>query len=269
MDKPSNPLVANFVKLPGRVFKLPSGGYLYKNKELREDITDGELHVRPLGTLSEIKLKSPDMLFSGQAVKEVLAECIPEILDPFELFGRDIDALMVFLRVVTYGPIFRIDAKHGCQKDEGEEDGLKSHSYDIDLEGIIADIRELDPTTVGAKYVVEMENQQQVTFDPVRFKHIIELLQTNNADLPTAEDIQRNLIKNLLNMINNIDGISDKEQIEEWIRMAPAPYITKIANALEASNDWGPKFERKVVCKGCGQEITVELPLNPVNFFSG
>ncbi len=270
MDNNSvNPLLASFIKLPGRVFKLPSGGYLYKNNELREGINEGELHVRPLGALSEIKLKSPDMLFSGQAVREVLGECVPEILQPLELFGRDIDALMVFLRVVTYGPIFKIDAKHGCEKDENEEDGIKAHQYDIDLEGIINDIRELDPTTVGSNYTVEMENGQNVIFDPVRFKHIIELLQSNNKDLPTAEDIQQNLIKNLLNMINNIDGISDKKQIEEWIKAVPAPYITKIANALEASNEWGPKFERQVKCRGCGEMITVELPLNPVNFFSG
>ena len=256
-----NPLLAR-VKLPGRIFKLPSGGYLYKNNELRDGVKDGEVHVRPLSALAEIKLKNPDMLFSGQAVREVLAECVEEVKNPLELFGRDIDALMVFMRVVTYGPIFRIEADHGCHES-------KNHTYDVNLEQIISEIRELDPTTIGAKYTVNMPNDQIVTLEPVRFKHIIELLQANNKDLPTAEDIQTNLIKNLLNMIHDIDGVEDKKLIEEWIRSVPAPYISAIADALEKSNEWGPKFEQQVVCKDCGKPMTVELPLNPVNFFSG
>lgn len=256
-----NPLLVR-VKLPGRVFKLPSGGYFYKNNELRDDVNEGEVHVRPLSALSEIKLKNPDMLFSGQAVREVLAECVEEIKNPLELFGRDIDALMVFLRVVTYGPQYRIEADHGCENS-------KNHMYEINLENIISSIRELDPTTIGTRYTVKMPNDQLVTFEPVRFKHIVELLQANNKDLPTAEDIQKNLIKSLLNMINNIDGINDKAMIEEWICSVPAPYISAIADALETSNEWGPKFEQDVICKDCGHKMTVDLPLNPVNFFSG
>jgi len=256
-----NPLMSK-IKLPGRIFKLPSGGYLYKNGELSESCKDGEIHVRPMSALAEIKIKNPDMLFSGQAVREVLAECVEEIKNPMELFGRDIDALMCYLRVVTYGPKFRIDADHGCAES-------KSHSYEIDIEQIISNVRELDPTTIGTRYSVMLANGQNVTLEPVRFRHIVDLLQTNNKDVPTAQDIQANMVKNLLNMINNIDGITDKAMIKEWIEGAPAPYISAIADALDNSNEWGPKFEQQVTCRDCGQPMLVELPLNPVNFFSG
>lgn len=255
-----NPLMSK-IKLPGRIFRLPSGGYLYKNGELDDSCKDGEVHVRPMSALAEIKIKNPDMLFSGQAVREVLAECVDEIKKPMDLFGRDVDALMCFLRVVTYGPEFRIEADHGCENS-------KTHGYAINIEEIIQSIRQLDPTTIGQRYEVVLANGQKVTLDPIRFKTVVELMQSNNKDLPTAEDIQVNLINNLLNMINNIDGISDKALIKEWIHSAPAPYISAIANALDSSNEWGPKFEQTVVCRDCGQPMIVELPLNPVNFFS-
>lgn len=256
----TNPLMAK-IKLPGRMFRLPSGGYLYKNGELSDSCKDGEVHVRPMSALSEIKIKNPDMLFSGQAVREILAECVEEIKKPMELFGRDIDALLCFLRVVTYGPKFRIEADHGCH-------GSKVHGYEVDIESVIQGIRQLDPTTIGARYEITLANGQVVTLDPVRFKTVVELMQANNKDLPTAEDIQLNMISNLLNMIHDVDGITDKELIREWVRSAPAPYISAIANALDTSNEWGPKFEQEVVCRDCGESMTVELPLNPVNFFS-
>lgn len=255
-----NPLMSK-IKLPGRIFKLPSGGYLYKNGELSDTCKDGEIHVRPMSALAEIKIKNPDMLFSGLAIREVLAECIEEIKNPLELFGRDVDALMCFLRVVTYGPKFRVDADHGCLDS-------KTHSYEIDIEQIVNEIRELDPTTIGTRYEVKLANDQVVTLEPIRFKHIVDLLQANNKDLPTAQDIQNNMISNLLNMINNVDGISDKVLIKEWVENAPAPYISAVANALESSNEWGPKFEQQVTCRDCGEQMIVELPLNPVNFFS-
>jgi hypothetical protein len=256
----ANPLMQK-IKLPGRIFRLPSGGYLYKNGELSDTCKDGEVHVRPMSALAEIKIKNPDMLFSGQAVREILAECVEEIKKPMELFGRDVDALMCFLRVVTYGPEFRIEADHGCENS-------KAHSYAINIEAIINSIRELDPTTIGQRYSVPMPNGQIVTLDPIRFKTVVELMQANNKDLPTAEDIQVNMINNLLNMIGDVDGITDRAMIEEWVRSVPAPYIGAIAGALDTSNEWGPKFEQDVVCQDCGKIMTVELPLNPVNFFS-
>lgn len=260
MDHTTNPLLAK-IKMPGRIFKLPSGGYLYKNGELSHSCHDGEVHVKPMSAFDEIKMKSPDMLFSGEAIKEVFSSCIEEVKNPLELFGRDVDALMCFLRVVTYGPIFPIEVAHTCEN-------AKKHSYQINIEGIVQGIKELDPTTVGQLFTVKLPNDQTVTLEPVRFKHIVELLQSQNQDTPTAADIQNNLIKNLLNMINNIDGISDKALIKEWVEAAPATYITTIADTLEASNEWGPKFEQSVTCLDCGQDFMVEIPMNPVNFFS-
>ena len=50
------------LKLPGRVFQLPSRAALYQNGELEG--ADGEVQVQALSALTEINLKNPDLKFA-------------------------------------------------------------------------------------------------------------------------------------------------------------------------------------------------------------
>jgi len=255
-----NPLLAK-IKLPGRIFKLPSGGHLYKNGELAPECTNGEVHVRPMSALSEIKMKSPDMLFSGKAIEETIIECIPEIKKPFELFGRDIDAILCFLRVVTYGPKFVIESTHNCKE-------AKSHTYELDVDKIISNIEWLDPTIVDSMYTTMMENGQSVRLEPMRFKHIIEAVQRGQKDVEKSEDIQKLLISNILNMVSSVDGIEDKKMISEWLKQVPTSFISRITEAMTLANRWGPVLESEVRCLDCMDPFVIEVPINPLTFFS-
>ena len=123
MEATVNPLMGK-IKLPGRTFQLPSRGALYKNGEVAA--AEGEIHVHALSALAEINLKNPDLLFNGKAIQAVFAECIPEIKKATELYGRDIDAIMFFLRLVTYGPEFVVDITHTCEN-------AKEHSYSVNI----------------------------------------------------------------------------------------------------------------------------------------
>jgi len=50
MSNNQNPLLAA-IKMPGRVFQLPSRGIFYKDGELDETCKNGEIHVQPLSAL--------------------------------------------------------------------------------------------------------------------------------------------------------------------------------------------------------------------------
>ncbi len=260
MSNQVNPLLQK-IKLPGRIFRLPSGGYLYKNGELSPECQNGEVHVRPLSALSEIKMKSPDLLFSGKAIEETILECIPEIKKPIELYGRDIDAILCFLKVVTYGPKFVIEAKHSCKD-------AKDHTYEVDVEKVINAIEFVDPTIVEANYTVMMENGQSVKLEPMRFKHIIDAVQRGNKEVERSEDIQKLLIMNVLNMIASVDGIEDKRMIEEWLQQVPTSYIGRITETMTRANKWGPTLETDVRCLDCMDPFRIEIPINPITFFS-
>lgn len=254
-----NPLLEK-LKLPGRIFPLPSKGALYKNGEIARE--DGELHVRALSALAEINLKNPDLLFNGEALQEVFAECVPDVKDVKQLYGRDIDAIMFFLRLVTYGPSYEINVKHNCEH-------AKDHSYLVNIEEIVMNMKQLDPTTIDADRTVVLDNGQTVILHPVKFEHMIKLFQMNAGKTEFSnDDIKRNIVYNLVNLIESVDGITDKDMITEWVSAISTVQQNKLNDALEKINDWGPASTATLKCRDCGQEMVAELPLNPINFFT-
>lgn len=262
----NNPLLEK-LKLPGRIFQLPSRGLLYKNGELSQSVQNAELHVHPLSALDEISLKNPDLLFSGKATDEVFKSCIPDVIKPLDLFGSDIDAIMLFLRIVSYGPIYSMDFKHDC-KDKTIQP--KNHSYQINLDQFVEKMKYLDPTMLEDLYTLTLDNGQVVKMQPLRYKHIIDILQRNqNKKELTDKDMRENLVTNLLNLIESIDNITDKKLIEEWIRAIKTQYVNKIASKIESASDvWGSNFKTEIKCKDCGETVEVEIPVNPISFFT-
>jgi hypothetical protein len=258
----TNPLLAK-VKVPGKIFQLPSKGLLYDNGELRPGVENGEIHVYPMSAIDEIKMKNPDMLFSGRAFEEVIRNCVPDVLKPAELFGRDVDAIMTFLRITTYGNEFAIETRHTCEH-------AKDREYAIDLNDVVAQMKPMEPALIETYYTVTLPNEQVVLLEPIRLKHVVAMLQSSmvNKDKPTIEDIQSALVDQLLNMIRSVDGISDRALIAEWVSSIPSPYVSTIADRLTAANEWGPLFDREVKCRDCGEDFLVELPVNPVSFFT-
>jgi hypothetical protein len=255
-----NPLLQN-IKLPGRTFQLPSRGALYKD-ELDGTVKQGELHVHPMTALTEINLKNPDLLFNGKALVAVVQECIPGIKKPLELFGRDVDALLFFLRLVTYGSEYRIEVKHDCEN-------AKNHSYVVDLEQLLMTMRQLDPTLIEAKRTVKLSNGHTVYTRPMRFSDIIELFHRSEGKKElTSDDIKELAVTNLMCMIEKVDEVADPKFIEEWVRTLTTPMLNRITEAANTLNDWGPDQIVTLKCKDCGGDMKVELPMNPVSFFT-
>ncbi|WP_407306665.1 hypothetical protein [Acinetobacter sp.] len=274
----TNPLLAK-IKLPGRTFQLPSRGVLYHNGEVAG--SEGEIHVHPMSALAEISLKNPDLLFNGKALNQVFKECIPEIKNPTQLYGRDIDAIMYYLRLVTYGPEFEIRVKHDCEESkQRQENGefltdkegnlvYKEHSYIVNIEELVQKIRFLDPTVAEADFQCTLPNGQVVKVHPVKFDHMIKLFQMNTGKKEfTSDDIKKNVVFNLVNLIESVDDITDKKLIEEWVSSITTPYQNRITDAIEKTNEWGPDQTVTLTCKDCRKEMPVDLPLNPISFFT-
>lgn len=253
----SNPLLEK-IKLPGKIFQLPSKGIFY-NDELKN--INGEIHVQPMNTFDEIILKNPDMLFSGRAMEPVFANCIKDINKPNDLLGKDIDAIMLFLRLVTYGPIYEISASHNCEN-------AKYHIYNINLEEMVQNMKYIDPAEMRDIFVIELENGQVVNLRPARYIDTIQLMQENqNKKELTVDDIKKNVELNMLSIIKDIDGISDRELILEWIQQAPANLIEKIITKVSSIHDWGLDLTVDLQCRDCGESFKIELPINPISFF--
>lgn len=260
-ESTTNPLLAK-IRLPGRIFQLPSRGIFYTNGELDDSVKDGEIHFHPMTALDEINMKNPDQLFSGRAVQEVLPRCCPQIKKPGELLSKDIDAVMLFLRTVTYGGGFDIIVKHSCESG-------KDHSYTVDIEKVINEATSIDPTTTVASYNMTMPNDQVIKLQPSRYMQVIELIKHNQSrNELTVLDVQKNLIDMLAGIIVSVDDIVNPDMIREWLQSIPAPWANRIADKVDSVNSWGPNLTVKIACKDCGQDFDVDVPINPVSFFT-
>lgn len=256
-----NPLLQK-IKLPGRIFQLPSKGVFYTDGELGENVVNGEIHIHAMSAIDEINMKNPDMLFSGKAIEEVCKSCIPDIKKPNRLLARDVDAIMIFLRVVTYGPYFEIEVQHDCKD-------AKKHDYSVNIENIINSMIYLDPTIMDQSYTLTLPNEQVVKFQPARYEHVIKLLQANETKKEfTAEDIKNTIMNNMLDLILSVDDITDRQLIGQWLMQIPATYANRIAERLDKLNDWGPSTKYDLICKDCSKTNSIDIPLNPINFFS-
>lgn len=255
-----NPLL-NKLRIPGETFRLPSQGLFYNDGELSPDVKDGEVHIYPMTTIDELVIRSPDKLFSGDAITEVFNRCIPQILKPTELFTKDVDFLMVCLRRLSYGDSLSVNYKHTC----GD---AKVHEYPISMDGFIRQCKRIDPTSISSNYSVTMDNGQVVLLRPLRYSGYISIMQQNsNADIQSTDDMLNQILNTLINVIYQVDDISDKSQIIEWLSKIPTGWGNKLSTAIDGMADWGIDFTIKTKCVDCDESISLPIPANPISFF--
>lgn len=257
-----NPLTQK-IRMPGSTIRLPSNGLFYNNEELSSNISNGEIQIYPMTAMDDIIIKSPDKMLSGNAITEVFSRCAPEVLKPLDLLTKDIDYILVNLRLITYGNTFEAIYNHGCNES-------KDHTYMIDTAKFISDSVPIDPTTFEktfTKVINTIEQGQKVTFQPMRFKHIVEMMQALNDDEKDADYTNASIFKALLSVIRDVDGHSDRNNILEWLSQLNVKQVTELTDHVDSINNWGCSFDSTEKCKDCGEEIVITIPLNPISFF--
>ena len=128
-----NPLLKK-IQLPGKKFRLPSRGLFYVNGELSDAVQDGELEVFSMATIDEVTLRSPEFLFSGEAIERVFKRCIPDVNEPLKLLSKDVDFLLACLRVVSYGNSYSINTRcPECEELQQKQNIIKYNEFEKEV----------------------------------------------------------------------------------------------------------------------------------------
>ena len=122
-----NPLSKHF-RTPGIYIKLPSGGRYWPENALNLPL-NGELPIYPMTTKDEIILRTPDALLNGSGVVSLIQSCCPNIIDAWQTPNTDIDAILIAIRIATYG--HNISFQSNCPKCK------ESNNHDVDLRPIL------------------------------------------------------------------------------------------------------------------------------------
>jgi hypothetical protein len=191
MSLDNNPLKQYF-RRPAVYIKLPSGGSYYPPGVVNIP-ESGELPVYPMTAIDEITTKTPDALFNGTAMCELIKSCIPDIKDPWQVNSVDFDAILIGIRAAGGGNDMEIESK--CTKCE------EISTYGINLTGLLTSLS-------SGNYQDELQiNDLAIKFRPLTYK------QMNDAALGQFE-VQRLFIQLETETDNDERTRKSKEALE-------------------------------------------------------
>lgn len=274
-DLNANPL-SQYFRRPALYLKLPSGGAGYPTHAI--DLPDnGEVPVYPMTAIDEITSRTPDALFNGTAVTELIKSCVPNIKDPWFCPVTDIDPLLVAIRTATSGNLMEIDTTCPSCKEDAK--------YDVNLSGILASYK---PGDYSAPLMVE---DLAIKFKPLPFKEINQVnlaqlevqkmvMQLDQIEdqaaktkksgelLKSINEVAINLIANTIEYIKTPNAtVLAKEYIVEFLRNCDKNVFDKIKTAnleLRATTETKPL---DVTCIHCGTEYKQQFVVNVTDFF--
>lgn len=267
-----NPLLEQTsFRLPGETVQLPSLALFYTADVVDETVLiAGDVYIQPMTTYEELLMKTPDLIYSGQAIVQVFGKCIPQIKQPLQLLAKDVDFLLIALRKISLGPVVTITHTHTC-------DSAVEHEYDVNIQQFIKKTNQVDPTIIETLFEHVLENGQTVKLRPYTIDSVLQLSQNATqtqgkveamSELELIDYIRTGIMTSLMPAIISVNDVTDRSFIFEWLDNLPRQWIKQLSSAIEATNTWGVDFETRLVCQDCGEEFTTVVPLNPLSFFT-
>ena len=147
----NNPLKQYF-RRPAIYLKLPSQGKFYPEGTI--NFTDnGEIPIYPMTAIDEITSKTPDALFNGTAMVDLIKSCAPNIIDPWQMPITDMDPILIAIKIASLGNDMEINSQ--CPKCSAE------NTYSVNLSGILSQMK-------PANYDIDLElGELKIKFKPL------------------------------------------------------------------------------------------------------
>jgi len=180
--RPQNPLTA-FMRQPKIYIRLPSEGKYWPEGSLNVS-ENGEYPVYSMTAQDELMLKIPDALMNGQAVVDVIQNCIPNIRDAWSVPSIDMDVILIAIRIATYGERLTTPLKIGDTELE----------YVVDLRYVLDDLMNRItwvphvPINDDLTVFVRPVNYRQVTEMSIQSFETQKIMQVANEDTLSDEE---------------------------------------------------------------------------------
>ena len=272
----NNPL-SQYFRQPSIYVKLPSGGQHYADGAI-DMPANGELPVYPMTAIDEITYRTPDALFNGNAVTNVIKSCVPAIRDPWAIPAMDVDSILVAIRIASYG--HNMEMSTTCPHCENEAD------YGLDLRTILEQIKTPDyskPIIAG---------DLQIFFKPMTYKHLNnnnqkqfeeqKLLQVlPDSDMPDTDKmtamsaalvklthITIDALSQSVAAVKTPDGlVSEPGFIEEMLKNCDRRLFAQIRDHIINVKSQAEIQPIKLKCSACEKEYQQAVTLDMTSFF--
>lgn len=269
-----NPLKQYF-RRPSIYLKLPSEGKGYAPNSI--DLPENnELPIYPMTAIDELTAKTPDALYNGQAVVDIIKSCVPNIKDPWTLLSIDLDAILIAIKSASSGDSLEIDTS--CPKCK------EVSTYNISLVGLLSTLKVGD-------YSKALElGDLKIKFKPLTYKEINEaalgkfevektFVVLNNASDEDKIKISKELLekitlltmellsKTIIEIETPTVTVDSEEFILDFLKNCDRNIFNNIRDyntELKSSSELKPL---DIKCTACGNEYSQPFTLNPSDFF--
>jgi hypothetical protein len=276
-EKMTNPL-SQYFRQPAIYIKLPSQGNFYPEGML-DMPPNGELPVLPMTAIDEITYRTPDALFNGSAVANVIQSCMPNIKNGWAVPSVDLDAILVGIRIATYGHDLEINCF--CPKCENQD------QYTVDLRTSIDSMkpadyqrplihRDLEIYFQPMNYKMLNQNNQ-LQFEEQRALQAIAAVGEDDAKKQSTaistmlQNITNMTIKSLAQSISAIKTpnsiVTDSKQIEEFLKNTDRKLFGQIRDQIIDLKSHSELKPMAVECTKCNNQYEQSFTLEMSNFF--
>jgi hypothetical protein len=276
MSIANNPLKQYF-RRPGIYLKLPSGGLGYEPGVIEFSET-GDLPVYPMTAIDEITSKTPDSLYNGSAVVEIISSCIPAIKQPWKITSIDLDAILVAIKIATNGS--EMDIETTCNQCE------ETSKFGVNLSIVLNNFK---PGDYESGLIID---QLKIKFRPLNYKSLSAssikqfeiqksiILLNSMTEGPERDTKSTEILKTITDstieiLVDTIDCIITPESIVNDRAFIIEFIMNTDKKTFEAIRDHSVKLREStqtqplhITCTHCNNEYDQPFTLNISDFFA-
>ena len=285
MENAKNNPLQKYFRQPKIYIRLPSSGNYYPEGTLEKTET-GDYPVYSMTAKDEIVMKTPDALMNGQATVDIIQSCIPNIKNAWKIPSIDLDAVLVAIRIATYGEMLDVNT---VVPGIGEE-----KTYETDLRFVLDKL-----SSAAFDPVCKINDELEVRLRPLTYdeftKNSVRSLEeqrilkiVNDETLDDNTKLEkfaisfRKLTEVTINMVSagiqeviTPDSVvSNQEYIQEFVNNADKEVLKTIIEHLDEQKKkfniepFRVQSTPEEIAAGAPESFEVPITLDSSNFFA-
>lgn len=277
MNQSANPL-RQYFRRPAIYLRLPSGGEFWPDGSL-DMPQNGELPVFPMTAIDEITYRTPDALFSGQAVVDVIQSCIPCIMNAWHMPVVDINAILVAIRIASYGNELGMTSTcPACSEATDFSLNLNSvldrmrrpdYAAAVAQGDLQVRFQSMDYQTQNRSNIQQFENQRMMRIIPDSDLSEEDKIQQMNQILRNITQLTITALTGSIQAIETPSGVvTDRAHIQEFLAQCDRGVFASIRDHAVSLREQTELQPVSLKCDKCEHQYEQPLNLDLASFFA-